>query len=282
VSDLKVSLSTASLYIYPLRKTFELAKAAGFDGVELVVGPEVEWRGGQYIKRLSQEYGLPVLTVHPPLFAIPGWSKSQITIEPYLDKLSGIAREVGAPVIVLHMPRTRRIDDRIGRGFVSKLLSARARLDGTGPRLALENSPKFRDRDAGYALRSLPDLRGFADMHDFPMTLDTAHIGTWNMDLIHALGYFDGRLANVHFSDLREVPGWVMKLPQLHSYLRQHQMPGSGFLPLKEFLRELDLRGYQGPITYELSPLALQFWSFRRAGGKLRECVGFVHEALRA
>ena len=160
-------------------------------------------------------------------------------------------------------------------------MSMRERLDGTGPRLALENSPKFRDRDAGYILRSLPDLRGFADAHDFPMTLDTAHIGTWDMDLIRSLDYFDGRLANVHFSDLRNVSGWLMRRPELHSYVRQHQMPGSGFLPLKQFLRELVSRGYRGPITYELSPLPLQFWSFRRAGEKLRECVDFVHEALR-
>jgi sugar phosphate isomerase/epimerase len=281
VIDLKVSFSTACLYIYPLRKTFELAKRAGFDGVELVVGPEVEWRGSRYVMRLSQEYDLPVLTVHPPLFAIPGWSKSQITIEPYLDKLSGIARSVGAPVAVVHMPRTRRIDDAIGRGFVSKLVSVRDRLDGTGPRLALENSPRFRERDAAYVLRSLADLREFADTNDFQMTLDTSHIGTWNVDLIDSIGYFDGRLANVHFSDLREVPGWVMRQPPLHSYLRQHQMPGSGYLPLKEFLRVLGQRGYQGPITYELSPVPLQFWSFRRVADRLKECVDFVHEALR-
>jgi sugar phosphate isomerase/epimerase len=279
--ELKVSLSTGSLYIYPLRKTFSLAKRAGFDGVELVVGPEVEWRGSQYVKRLTREFDLPVLTVHPPLFAIPGWSKSQITIEPYLDKLSDLARSVGAPVAVIHMPHAKRIDDRIGSGFLGRLASARASLDGMGPKLALENSPKFRERDAGYILRSLPDLRGFAEKYDFPMTLDTSHVGTWNVDLIDSIGYFDGRLANVHFSDLRTVPEWVMKRPLLHSYLRQHQMPGSGFLPLKEFLRELARRGYPGPITYELSPLSLQFWSFHAAADRLKECVEFVHEALK-
>ena len=120
MNDLKVSLSTASLYIYPLRKTFELAKRAGFDGVELVVGPEVEWRGGDYIRRLSREYALPILTVHPPLFAFPGWSRVHITIEPYLDRLLSIARVVGSPLIVLHMPHAKRIDDKIGEWVCEK------------------------------------------------------------------------------------------------------------------------------------------------------------------
>lgn len=281
MTELQVSLSTGCLYLYPLRKTFELAKRAGFDGVELVVGPEVGWRGGEYVRRLSQEYALPVFTVHPPLFAFPGWSKSQITIEPYLDRLTAIAQSVGAPLVVVHMPRTNRIDDRIGAGFVNKLISSRDHLNGSGPKIALENSPKFRESDASYVLRSLGDLRGFADTFDFPMTLDTAHIGTWDLDLIDSISYFDGRLANVHFSDLRQVAGWVMKRPPLHSYLRQHQLPGSGFLPLGEFLRELEMRGYRGPITFELSPLPLQPWSFRRTEEKLRECVDYVANALK-
>ena len=64
---MQISLSTACLYIYPLRKIFEIAQRVGFDGVELVISPEVEWRGGEYIRRLSDEYALPILSVHPPL-----------------------------------------------------------------------------------------------------------------------------------------------------------------------------------------------------------------------
>ncbi len=276
-----ISLSTACLYIYPLRKTFELAKRAGFDGVELVIGPEVEWRGPEYIRRLSQEYDLPILTVHPPLFGFPGWNKIHTSIEPYFDKAVQITRAVGAPLMVLHMPRAKSFDDRIGRGFIKKVVGAREQMNGGGPQLALENSSQFRARDPGYILRALPDLRGFADAHDFPMTLDTAHVGTWHLDLLDSLNYFDGRLRNVHLSDLREVPNWVLERPRLHSYLRQHQIPGTGHLPLKEFLRELKRRGYAGPVTYELSPLPLQLWSPRRAEEKLCECVEFVREAIK-
>ncbi len=278
---MQISLSTASLYIYPLRKTFELARRAGFDGVELVIGPEVEWRGAGYVRRLSQEYSLPILTVHPPLLGFPGWNKIQTSIEPYFDKAVQITRGVGAPLLVLHMPRAKSVDDRIGRGFIHTVVSARERMNGDGPKLALENPSKYSEQDTDYILRSLPELRGFADAHDFPMTLDTVHLGTWNLDLVGSLDYFDGRLMNVHFSDLRKGSGGTADRLHLRAYFRQHQIPGTGHLPLKEFLRALKSRGYDGPITYELSPLPLQLWSPHRVEEKLRECVEFVQAAIK-
>ncbi len=278
---MQVSLSTASLYLYPLRKTFALARRAGFDGIELVIGPEVEWRGPQYIRRLSSEYGLPILTVHPPLFGLPGWRGINASIEPYFDKALAIARGVGAPVLVVHLPHARRLDDAVGKPFLDKLIPARRNLDGTGPKFALENSSAPVGRDKGFILRSLPELRRFADAYDLALTMDTAHLGTWNLDLVRSIDYFDGRLANVHLSDLHDVPGWVMKRRWLHSYFRQHQLPGTGRLPLAAFVRELDARGYRGPVTYELSPWSLQIWSPSRVEQNLRRCAEFVRRETR-
>ncbi len=258
-----------------------MARRAGFEGVELVIGPEVEWRGGAYVRRLSHEYNLPILTVHPPLFGFPGWKRIQTSIEPYFDKAVQITRAVGAPLLVLHMPRARRVDDRIGSGFIHTVVSAHERMNGNGPKLALENPSRYSKQDEAYIWRALPELRGFADAHDFSMTLDTVHLGTWNLDLVGSLDYFDGRLMNVHFSDLREGSIGVLQHTHWQSYFRQHQIPGTGRLPLKEFLRALKARGYDGPITYELSPLALQFWSPRRVEEKLHACVEFVREAIK-
>lgn len=278
---MQVSLSTGSLYIYPLRKVFELAQRASFDGVELVIGPEVDWRGPDYVKRLSDEYRLPVLTVHPPLYGFPGWNRINETYEPYLDRALAFTQQVGAQLVVVHMPRAMSFHDEIGSGFVNKLVTTRRSSNGAAPRLAIENGSKFREFDHQYILRDLPDLREFADTHDFPMTLDTAHVGTWDLDLLDSLNYFDGRVANVHLSDLRQVPPWILNQPRLHSYFRQHQFPGTGVLPLNDFLGELQRRGYDGPITYELSPIALEFWAPWRVEQHLRECVGFVHNAIR-
>lgn len=276
---MRVSLSTGSLYVYPLRWTFSLAKRAGFDGVELVVGPEVDWRGAEYVKKLSQEFQLPVLTVHPPLYGYPGWTDINISYAPYMEKAVALTQAVGAGLMVVHPPRASRYEQGVGKGFVEQVVASRSAINGRGPKLGLENGAKFAERDNHYILRALPELREFADKHDFAMTLDTAHVGTFDLDLLDSLQFFDGRVANIHLSDLRDVPHWLMGQPRLHSYYRQHQFPGTGTLPLRELLQELKKRGYNGAITYELSPLAVDALTPWRVEKKLRQAVEFVRSS---
>lgn len=277
---MRVSLSTGSLYIYPLRWTFGLAKRAGFDGVELVIGPEVDWRGAAYVKKLAEEFQLPVFTVHPPLYGYRGWDDINISHAPYMDRALALTQDVGADLMVLHTPRAHQYDRDRGKEFVGKIVAARGAANGHGARLGIENSAKFTKRDDNYILRALPELREFADKHDLAMTLDTAHLGTFELDLLDSLQFFDGRVANVHLSDLREVPHWLMNQPRLHSYYRQHQFPGTGTLPLRALLRELKQRNYDGIITYELSPLAVDALTPWRVERKLKQAVQFVRDAI--
>lgn len=277
---MRVSLSTGSLYIYPLRWTFGLAKRAGFDGLELVISPEAEWRGADSIQKLSREFQLPVLTVHPPLYSYRGWENINDTYTPILDKAIAFTSAVGAELMVVHTPRARAYGDEIGRAFVNKVAAARNAVSGRGLLLGVENGAKFSARDDNYILRALPELREFADKQNLAMTLDTAHIGTCELDLLDSLKWFDGRVANVHLSDMREVPHWIRNQPRLHSYFRQHQFPGTGLLPLPDFLRELQARNYHGVITYELSPLAVKALTPWRVEQKLREAVQFVRQTF--
>lgn len=278
---MQVSLSTGSLYIYPLRWTFSLAKRAGFDGLELVIGPEVDWRGSAYIKKLSQEFQLPILTVHPPLYGYRGWDDINISHAPYMEKALRLTDEVGARLMVLHTPRAEQAEVGVGKAFAQQVVASRSVVNGHGPRLGLENSAKFSGRDYNYILRALPELRAFADKHDLAMTLDTAHIGTFELDLLDSLQFFDGRVANIHLSDLKNVPHWMMNQPRLHSYYRQHQFPGTGTLPLRQLLPELKQRGYNGVVTYELSPLAVSALTPWRVEQKLRQAVQFVRDATK-
>lgn len=277
---MKISLSTGSLYIYPLRWTFGLAKRAGFDGVELVISPEVEWRGILYVNKLAREFQLPVLTVHPPLYSYPGWGAINDSYAPIMEKAVALTEGVGAQLMVVHTPRARAYGDAVGKAFVNKVVDARNAINGSGLKLGLENGAKFSERDDSYILRALPELREFADQHNLALTLDTAHIGTCELDLLDSLEWFDGRVANVHLSDMREVPHWIRSQPRLHSYFRQHQFPGTGLLPLPEFLRALKQRGYDGTITYELSPLAVDALTPWRVEKKLRAAVEFVKKSI--
>ncbi len=274
-----VSLSTACLYVYPLRLVFAIAKRSGFDGVELVINPEVDWRGGEYARRLSEEFNLPIYSVHPPMFPYPGWEKVDANVTAHLPRALRVAEEVQAPILVIHMPDARSTLEGNGREFLHAMARTRERMNGHGPHLALENRARFASRDAHLILTEPDDLRAYADAMDFPLTLDTAHLGTWDLDLQSTLPYFVGRLANVHLSDLRDVSPRVENTPLLHSYVKQHQLPGSGKLPLADFLRTLALQGFPGPMTFELSPLPLKFWNPRAVERKLKECVAFVRRA---
>jgi sugar phosphate isomerase/epimerase len=255
---------------------FAIAKRAGFDGVELVISPEVDARGGAYAKKLADEFGLTIFSIHPPLFEYPGWMKLQTSIAPYLDRALKVANDSDAPMLVIHMPKAQDARSGVGRAFIERVVSERKNLNGAGPQIALENRPRFRERDAALILSQPDDLRGFADAHDFPMTLDTAHIGTWDIDLLESYDHFRGRLVNVHLSDLSDVSPRVQAAPILHSYVKQHQLPGSGKLPLRDFLRVLARERYDGPITCELSPTALSIWNPRVVEQKLKQCVEFV------
>ncbi len=277
---MKLSLSTGSLYPYPLRAIFAIAQRAGFDGVELVIGPEAELRGGAYVRRLSKEYSLAVYSTHPPLVQYPGWRGSFRSVAPFLPRALKMTQDVGAATLVIHLPRSRDANVGVGREFVEGVVAARARVNGAGTRLALENRAYFTEHSNGLIFSAPAELRAFADAHNLAMTLDTAHIGTWGLELVEAYASFRERLVNVHLSDLCDVTARVEQQPRLHSYVKQHQLPGAGKLPLRELIRLLAQDGYAGPITLELSPTALSFWNPRAAERKLRESVEFVRQAV--
>lgn len=270
---MKLSLSTGSLYIYPLHVTFHLAREAGFEGVELVVGPEVLWRGGAEVRRLADDYGLTIFSLHPPLFPLPGWQDDRTAMR----KLIALAQELGAFVIVFHPPDAEEWKHPHSRAFLNALHMGQRALAGTPIRLALENPPPS---PRGQRLLTTPGaLRAFAQTHDLPLVLDTAHAGSLPHLLQQAYQFYDGRLVNVHLSDVA-VSFPLPDIFGLHTYFKRHQFPGEGRLPLAELLHRLAADGYQGPVTLELSPVALRIWWPPTLCRRLRQVVVWFNEVL--
>jgi len=266
---LKLSFSTGALYHLPLRVAFSLARHAGFDGVELVEGAELLLRGAAHARRLSHEYGLPVLSVHPPIVPYPGMDDARPTVR----RLVTLAEGVDSNLVVLHTPKTASTESPAWRFFVQALQ------EHTDPavRLTLETSGYFRPGDERCVLHDVRRLQAFAEGRKLNVTFDTAHTGTTPYPILEAYALFNGRVANVHLSDLarrRLFPNWR----PLHTFLLHHQMPGAGVLPLTEFLRMLLRGGYAGPLTLELSPTAVQAWSLARVRANLERAVRFVRD----
>ena len=107
---MRLALSTGTLYIYPLRTVFGWARQAGFQGVEVVVNPEAIARGGAAVRRLADEVGVEIVAVHPTVVPLPGWRERHGGMERTIP----LAREMGAPVVVMHTPRSDRLDEGEG------------------------------------------------------------------------------------------------------------------------------------------------------------------------
>jgi sugar phosphate isomerase/epimerase len=272
---LKLSLSTGTLYIYPLRWIFRQAARAGFDGLELVVNPEMILRGGQAVRRLADADDLEVLSAHPTVVPLPGWRERHSGIGP----TARFASDAGAGLVVLHTPRSESLDRGPGLFFCQQIAEWQQQLAGAGLGLAVENKAVRTEQDRRYALTPLPRLRTFADDHDLGLVLDTTHAGTAGDDLLQARQILGNRLANVHLSDMG---GWLplAHLPSVHKWVGQHRFPGAGDLALPALLTDLREQGYGGPLTLEMNPFAARFWWPPAVQRRLAQAVAWMRRMI--
>lgn len=271
---MKLSLSTGSLYVYPLRTVLRMAREAGFDGVEIGVNPEVIARGGQAVRRLVEAEGLSLFSVHPTVIPLPRWQEKRGG----LDRTICLAQDAGAQVVVAHTPWTETLDTGIGLLFCRQVEAWQAHLAGSSLRLAIENKAIGREAELRYALTPLPRLRAFADRYNLGLVLDTVHAGSAGEDLVNARRIFDSRLVNVHLSDM----GGQLPVPSvglLRKTLEQHRFPGAGSLPLVDLMAELQRSSYAGPVTLEVGPADLRVWWPPAVRRRLANAVAWMKAA---
>lgn len=254
---MKFGLSTGTFYIYPLRTVFRWARQASFDTVELVVNPEVIARGGAGVRRLAEEEGMPIGSVHPTVVRLPGWWERRGGLERTIP----LAMDTGAGTMVMHTPRSESLDTGEGLAFRQLVERWQPRLaaSGNGLRLAVENKAVRSSLDRRLALTPVERLRAFADRHDLDLVLDTMHAGSAGVDLVYASKVFDGRLAEVHLSDMGgHVPLGNWRVAQ--NLWSQHRFPGAGRLALEEMVAALAADGFAGTVVLEVNPVAARIW----------------------
>ena len=289
---MQLSLSTACLVHLPLKRIVRLAAESGYAGIELSVNHEV-WLGGpEQVRRLAEDAGVDVLSVHQTLLPArlaPGGAKM-------LDAVR-TALAIDAPRAVIHTPMASSWEQPAARQWRRELEDCLALAAGSGLVLALEN-PGASANHGPRLLGRLDDQMEFVARHGLGVTLDTCHAGTAGVDLVAACRTIGGRLANVHFSDLRPNPAALAVAPApqpvslkrrlgtawqaTHTLFAHHQMPGPNGLPLADLLQELARQGYDGPLTMEINPFALHAWQPRVATVRMAELVAYVADALAA
>jgi sugar phosphate isomerase/epimerase len=271
---LRFSLSTGTLYVYPLRLVFRWARAAGFDGVELVVNPEAVVRGGRAVCQIAAAEGVELYSVHPTVVPFPRWRERHGG----LDRMIGLARDAEARLVVMHTPRSESLDQGEGLAYRQRVEQWQPLLAASGLRLAVENKAVRAPIHRSYALTPLDQLRAFADRYDLGLVLDTTHAGMAGVDLLRARQILGERLVNVHLSDMN---GWRPPSPLLwaHTVLGQHRFPGCGDLPLAALLSTLAHEQYAGLVTLEVNPFAVCIWWPPAVRRRLTQAVRWMREA---
>jgi sugar phosphate isomerase/epimerase len=272
------ALSTGSLYTYGIARVFELAAQAGFDAIEVLADHRWDSRQPAYIQRLSRETGLPVAAVHSPFIILdtPGWPSDPIG---RLERSAALARELGAPVVVAHLPlRIRGISVAMlgshgrsmllpipltgERDYLDFLTNGLAQFEAEqGVQIGVENMPFRRIFGRSVNIHYLNNLEALAALPH--LTLDTTHIGTWGQDLLEAYERLKPRVIHVHLSNFDG---------------QEHQLPEDGHLPLGFLLRRLRQDGYRGAVTLEFNPETLQAKNEAQVLAHLRQAVHFCRQ----
>ncbi|MEZ4615587.1 MAG: sugar phosphate isomerase/epimerase [Caldilineaceae bacterium] len=245
--------STGSLYTYGTARAVEFAARAGFDGVELMVDDRWDTRQADHLRTLIDRYGLPIVAVHSPFRAVPGWPPEQPDL---IAKSVHLAEQLGAGVVIHHLPN--RLEFAFGRmGNLQLQIPIQARpadrryqqwlLDGypklqagTAVKLCIENMParKWWGRKLNrHCWNTIEELTRFPTL-----TLDTTHLATWGLDPVAALQRWGSRVGHIHLSNFNG---------------REHRRPEHGELDLARFVAQLITERYAGAVSLELHPDAL-------------------------
>lgn len=230
----KILLNSGSLHNYGLNRLFELASRAGYDGIELVIDNDWDTRQSEYIRKLEKQFGIKVLSIHSAMEFMTVWGP-----DPKIRHRESIklAKKIGVKHIVIHP------HDYNDEGFYDWIKTNYQQfIDLAKPiKISFENHTTRRS--------AYQSDKNFFDR--FPLyTLDTSHIATAKLNLSEILDQIGNKLAHIHLSDSD-----FAKRPRLPKLIAdRHMIPGTGKLPLKEFLQKLRTINYSGYIVTELLP----------------------------
>ncbi len=264
-----IILSTGSLYEYPLPEIFHIAKATGFDGIELLIARSNCDVGTHLIKELSDKCDIPILSLHSPFMICDGWGD-------FWDRIWRsllMAMELSIPLVNFHPPSGFFPRHHLSDELSKHVQTYREMLEDSGIILTIENLPTiavfrrlFINRFLPRTVNNMHRIAEFVEDNDIQITFDTTHIGTTGVDLLEAYDVFKDRIANVHLSDYDGI--W------------QHLLPGTGYLPLEELLNRIKDDGYNGVITLETCPAAMEHEDKAKAFQNAESGLRYIKDAL--
>ncbi|GLF96112.1 sugar phosphate isomerase/epimerase family protein [Streptomyces yaizuensis] len=258
--DVKVALSTASVYPESTATAFEIAARLGYDGVEVMVWTDPVSQDVEALRRLSDYHGVPILAVHAPCLLITQrvWST-----DPWvkLQRARAAAERLGASTVVVHPPF--RWQRQYARDFVGGIWRM---AEETDVRFAVENMYPWRYRDREM-LAYAPEWDVTKDDYRH-FTIDLSHTATSRSDTLAMLDRMGDRLGHVHLADGKG------------SAKDEHLVPGRGSQPCAEVLHHLVRTGFEGHVVIEVNTRRAESPAVREAD--LAEALDFARRELSA
>jgi sugar phosphate isomerase/epimerase len=227
-----IACSTGSFWMWDLERTFGTIAEAGFDSVELMVTRDPRSQSAEAPQSLAAKEGLSIVAVHAPMLVVTRrvWGPNFLNI---IQRSTDLAQDLDAKIVVIHPPFLWELKYQ---GWLLGDLDDFS--EETKVEIAVENMFHLWVRGRavrGHRWLSPEELSGFPRI-----TFDTSHCGVDGEDILRALDLVGPRLAHVHLSD------------SSGEHRDSHALPGTGVLPLDEFVSRLPEAGYTGSISLEL------------------------------
>lgn len=221
------------MYPAPITAAFEAAAGHGYDGVEVLVQADQQTQDPDALRRLMDEYQVPVLSVHSPCLLVTAgvWSTDPLV---KLSRSIDLAEKVGAGVVVAHPPFLWQ------RAAADVFVEAVAELQERTPvAIAIENM--FPVKVAGAWVNSYrPHWDPVPAGHEH-YTLDLSHTAASGADAVAMARRMGDRLTHLHLAD------------GTGAARDEHLVPGRGTQPCAEVLSALADGGFAGSVVVEIS-----------------------------
>jgi len=232
-----ISISSGTLFTFPLAQIFEIAAEVGFDGVELIINQDFQKINAR--KAIdSLKSVLPVLSLHAPFMPLDGWGGPIDSLKRCVE----IAADCSVPLVNFHPASWMGFEIGFWR-WMYGIHDYRREIGTEKVTVTMENMPwlgKFKINP--HILSNTGMMIEFLEGRNLDLTFDCTHMGSGKANFINDFYQFynTGRIKNIHFSD--------------YGHGREHLLPGHGVLPLTRFLNHLRNTDYDHTLTLELSP----------------------------
>ncbi|WP_280270711.1 sugar phosphate isomerase/epimerase family protein [Nocardia wallacei] len=251
-NDIRVGLSTASVYPENTEAAFRYAAELGYDGIELMVWAEPASQSITTVENYVRRYSMPVLAVHAPCLLISQrvWGADPIA---KLERSVRTAEALEASTVVVHPPF--RWQRRYADGFAAQVAQLE---EHSSVAVAVENMFPMRadtlfGRRTGSARRLERrggpglSLTAFSPSYDPTdtgfgnYTLDLSHTATAGVDPLALAARMGDNLAHLHLAD---------GTGAAHD---EHLVPGEGNQPCAEVCEALVHNGFHGHAVIEVN-----------------------------